>query len=140
MWFIYSTMVVSSHRNTISFFILFNTNSTEYICIGHWLVFFSFLSWKWKRTDWILVLHSLAFCLDGRGKSLVWTSAFAILVFRSELVILLGLILLQEVFLKRRLNFITALTHGLIASGLAVGKMHQSHDSTIVFLFSSSLC
>ncbi|CAF1339845.1 unnamed protein product [Rotaria sordida] len=69
----------------------------------------------------VIVLHSLAFWLSKREKSLVWTSAFAILIFRSELVILLGLILLQEVFIKRRLTFKKTLKHGLIASSLAVG-------------------
>ncbi|CAF2861306.1 unnamed protein product [Rotaria sp. Silwood2] len=69
----------------------------------------------------VIVLHSLAFWLSKRAKSLVWTSAFAILVFRSELVILLGLILLQEVFIKRRLAFKKTLIHGLIASSLAIG-------------------
>jgi hypothetical protein len=34
----------------------------------------------------------------------------------------LGLILLQEVFIKRRLTLTKAISHGLIASGLAVGK------------------
>lgn len=71
-----------------------------------------------------LVLHSFAFWLSGRDKFLVWTSAFAILIFRSELVVLLGLTLLQEVFIKRRLAFTKALSHGLVASGLAIGKMH----------------
>ncbi|CAF3678989.1 unnamed protein product [Rotaria sp. Silwood1] len=69
----------------------------------------------------VIVLHSLAFWLSKQGKSLVWTSAFAILIFRSELVILLGLILLQEVFIKRRLAFKKTLFHGLIASSLAIG-------------------
>lgn len=69
-----------------------------------------------------LVLHSFAFWLSGRGKSLVWTSAFAILIFRSELVVLLGLILLQEVFIRRRLPFTKTLVNGLIASVLAIGK------------------
>lgn len=69
----------------------------------------------------VLVLHAFAFWLDGRNLLLVWTSAFAILIFRSELVILLGSILLQEVFLKRRLSFARALAHGLTASAIAVG-------------------
>ena len=69
-----------------------------------------------------LVLHSFAFWLTGRGKSLVWTSAFAILIFRSELVVLLGLILLQEVFIRRRLTFTKTLVNGLLASALAIGK------------------
>jgi len=66
----------------------------------------------------------LAFWLAGREKLLVWTSAFAILIFRSELVVLLGITLLQEVFIKRRLAFTKALTNGLIASGLAIGKIN----------------
>ena len=69
-----------------------------------------------------LVLHCFALWLSGQEKLLVWTSAFAILIFRSELVVLLSLILLQEVFVKRRLPFMKALGHGLCASALAVGK------------------
>ncbi|UJR31419.1 hypothetical protein I4U23_018912 [Adineta vaga] len=69
----------------------------------------------------VIVLHSFAFWLSGRQRSLVWTSAFAILIFRSELVVLLGLILLQEVFLRRRLNFTKTLGNGLLASILAIG-------------------
>ncbi|CAF1014640.1 unnamed protein product [Adineta ricciae] len=69
----------------------------------------------------VIVLHSFAFWLAGRGKSLVWTSAFAILIFRSELVVLLGLILLQEVFIRRRLTFTKTLVNGLFASVLAIG-------------------
>jgi hypothetical protein len=34
----------------------------------------------------------------------------------------LGLTLLQEVFIKRRLTFTKALINGLIASSLAIGK------------------
>jgi hypothetical protein len=67
-------------------------------------------------------LHSFAFWLSGRGKLLVWTSAFAILIFRSELVVLFGLTLLQEVFIRRRLTFTKTLINGLIASSLAIGK------------------
>ena len=69
------------------------------------------------------MLHCFALWLSGHEKLLVWTSAFAILVFRSELVVLLGLILLQEVFVKQRLTFIKAIGHGLSASALAVGKL-----------------
>ncbi|CAF1252561.1 unnamed protein product [Adineta steineri] len=69
----------------------------------------------------VIVLHSFAFWLSGQGKLLVWTSAFAILIFRSELVILLGLILLQEVFIKKHLTFTKTIIHGLIASCLAIG-------------------
>ncbi|CAF1254228.1 unnamed protein product [Rotaria magnacalcarata] len=68
-----------------------------------------------------IVLHSFAFWFSKREKSLVWTSAFAILIFRSELVILLGLILLQEVFIKQKFTFRNVLTSGLMASGSAIG-------------------
>ncbi len=83
---------------------------------------FVFVLNKLNKKIILLVLHSLAFWLSGREKSLVWTSAFAILIFRSELVVLLGLILLQEVFIKRRLSFTKTLSNGLIASGLAIGN------------------
>jgi hypothetical protein len=46
----------------------------------------------------------------------------------------LGLTLLQEVFIKRRLAFTKAISHGLIASGLAIGKNQSScleNDETI---------
>lgn len=72
----------------------------------------------------ILVLHSFSFWLSGRQKSLVWTCAFAILVFRSELVILFGLILLQEIFIKQRFRFKKVLINGLIASIIAIGKIN----------------
>jgi hypothetical protein len=60
----------------------------------------------------------------GEEKLLVWISPFTILIVRSELVGLLGLILLQEIFIKRCLAFTKALFNGLIASGLAIGKMN----------------
>ena len=87
-----------------------------------------------------LVLHAFAFWLSGRNLLLVWTSAFAILVFRSELVILLGSILLQEVFLKRRLSFARALGHGLTASALAVGKTPSTELSEDEVLSFSAQC
>ena len=77
-----------------------------------------------------LVLHAFAFWLSGRNILLVWTSAFAILIFRSELVILLGSILLQEVFLKRRLSFTRTLAHGLTASFIAIGTNFSHQKST----------
>ncbi|CAF5036149.1 unnamed protein product, partial [Rotaria socialis] len=68
----------------------------------------------------VIALHSFAFWFSKREKSLVWTSAFVILIFRSELVILLGLILLQEVFIKQKFTFRNVLTNGLMASGSAI--------------------
>ncbi len=93
---------------------------------------FSLFSMNYINKNFILVLHSLAFWLSGQEKLLVWTSAFAILIFRSELVVLLGLILLQEVFIKRRLAFTKALSNGLIASGLAIGKFNNLFFLTII--------
>ncbi|CAF1195310.1 unnamed protein product [Adineta ricciae] len=81
----------------------------------------------------VIVLHSFAFWLTGRGKLLVWTSAFAILIFRSELVVLLGLILLQEVFIRRRLTFTKTLVNGLLASVLAIGLIINRNIQWIIF-------
>lgn len=78
---------------------------------------------NFKEKYVLLALHAFSFWLSKREKALVWTSAFAILVFRSELVILFGLILLQEVFIKRQYSFKNVLLNGLMASGCAIGKV-----------------
>jgi len=44
---------------------------------------------------------SLSSWIKGRHVELIWCSAIAILIFRSELVIYLGIIILIELFYKR---------------------------------------
>jgi len=71
-----------------------------------------------------IVLHSLADWLQGHNKRFIWTSACAIIVFRSELCALLGVLLLTEL-VSRRLNIVHFLVHSVLAAvvflGLTVG-------------------
>jgi len=48
---------------------------------------------------------ALSSWIKGRHVELIWCSAVAILIFRSELIIYLGIIILIELFYKRLLIF-----------------------------------
>jgi len=62
----------------------------------------------------VLVLFSLCFWLDQHHSKFIWTSAFAIIIFRSELCVLLGLIFLLELGTWRVSLFV-----GIVHSALA---------------------
>jgi len=71
-----------------------------------------------------IVLHSVADWLQSHHKRFIWTSACAIIVFRSELCALLGVLLLIEL-VSRRLGILQFLLHSVLAAivflGLTVG-------------------
>ena len=54
----------------------------------------------------------------------IWISAFVIIIFRSELCILLGLILLQELS-TRKLKFTKAIVHSALAGACALCKCYN---------------
>ncbi|XP_025191081.1 probable Dol-P-Man:Man(7)GlcNAc(2)-PP-Dol alpha-1,6-mannosyltransferase isoform X2 [Melanaphis sacchari] len=64
-----------------------------------------------------LVMVALSSWIRGKHTLLIWSSAIAVLIFRSELVIYLGIIILMELFYKRlklfrglKLGFLAAVT------------------------------
>ncbi|VVC30835.1 Hypothetical protein CINCED_3A017881 [Cinara cedri] len=62
-----------------------------------------------------LVMIAISSWITGKYKTLIWSSAAAILIFRSELVIYLGIILLIELFYKR-LTILRGLKIGFVAA------------------------
>ena len=68
----------------------------------------------------IFFLHSAAFWLKSKQISFIWLSAFSILVFRFELAIISGLMLLITL-INRKLSFFSLIFNGLIALVLFVG-------------------
>lgn len=66
------------------------------------------------------VLHAFAFWLKGKQQKFIWLSAFTILIFRSELCILCGIMLLISLF-KRQIHLINLIVNGALASILFIG-------------------
>lgn len=69
----------------------------------------------------ILFLHAYAFWLKDNQKLFVWLSAANILIFRSELCIISGIMLLISL-LNRRLSLLSLILNGLLATVLFVGS------------------
>ena len=67
------------------------------------------------------MLLAFQYWLDHCHSKFIWTSAFAIIIFRAELCILLGLILLLEL-VTRRLSLLVGFCHAALAGISALGE------------------
>lgn len=68
----------------------------------------------------LLVLLAYGTWLSGNTCTLIWLSALVTIIFRSELSILCGLIILQEV-VRRRVTIGTVLKYGIPAGLVSLG-------------------
>ena len=68
----------------------------------------------------ILALLSFYFWLSGKLPAFVWCSGYSIIIFRAELALLMGLIILYELYHKR-ISFHTALVHTIGAGASSLG-------------------
>lgn len=75
------------------------------------------------------VLLALTACLQQRWARFIQLSALAILVFRAELSLLLGLVLLL-LLCTRRLSVTKALRHAVPAGLLCLGELVRCPDET----------
>jgi len=80
----------------------------------------------------LLALHSW---LVGNEKHFIWQAAFSAIVFRSELVILVGLIAFWEVFISKKLKL-----KDLLLQGAAAGCMSLLATVVVDSLFWKRLC
>ena len=73
-----------------------------------------------KKNFILKVLHSYAYWLTSKQSLFVWLSAASILIFRSELAIISGIMLLIALA-KKQLSFATLILNGIEATVIFVG-------------------
>ncbi len=67
-----------------------------------------------------VVMHALAFWMEGKQAAFILSSAFAILVFRAELALLLGIILFMDLAVGR-VRLLPTIGYGLLATIISLG-------------------
>jgi len=72
----------------------------------------------------LTVLHAVANWLRGRYGRFIWLSACAVIIFRAEVIILLGLFALQSL-IQCRLTFSHALTNAIPSSLVCLGQFYD---------------
>ena len=104
-----SVFTVSFEHFDITSMVIMRVVARTVLTICVFLHFFSFV-----------VLFAFRFWLNQHHSKFIWTSAFAIVIFRSELCILLGLIFFLELA-TRRVSLLTGILHSALAGISAVG-------------------
>ena len=66
-------------------------------------------------------LPALGYWLENKLKRFIWLSAFAAIIFRSELCLLVGPLLMIGL-LRSKIDFLTAMMNALMAGFAALGK------------------
>ena len=74
------------------------------------------------KAVFITVLPALGYWLENKIKRFIWLSAFAAIIFRSELCLLVGPLLLLSL-LRRKIDLVVAIKHAIMAGITALGKL-----------------
>ncbi|XP_047134607.1 dol-P-Man:Man(7)GlcNAc(2)-PP-Dol alpha-1,6-mannosyltransferase isoform X2 [Hydra vulgaris] len=68
----------------------------------------------------VIVLYAISSWLENKNTEFIWYSAFVIIIFRAELAMFLGVLLLVKLF-ERKIKFFQLIKHCLIAGPAALG-------------------
>lgn len=98
-------MVYCYNHNAISLYFLHDASPAKYFCIAirYVLILYSSGSSNIKVFRFIPVLYAITYWMRGQTKPFIICSGIAIIVFRSELALFLGLLLAVDL-LKQKLS------------------------------------